>query len=56
MSEQPALFGEEIAVACFFDCPRVVRDSDPEAAHAAMEDHYRADHRDDIAQAVAFIR
>lgn len=56
MTVQPSLFDEEIAVRCFFDCPQVVREVDPDAAHKAMEDHYRADHKGDVASAVAFIR
>lgn len=53
---QPSLFEEEVAVHCFFDCPHVVRDSDPGAAHAAMEAHYQAEHFDDLTQAIAFMR
>ena len=42
-----------IVVHCFFDCPKVIRDTDPHAAHAAMEKHYASAHKADIASAVA---
>jgi hypothetical protein len=57
MPEQPTLFDDlDIAVHCFFDCPEVVRDADPENAHKAMQAHYQAVHAEDVARAIAFMR
>jgi hypothetical protein len=40
-------------VHCFFDCPTVVRDPDPNEAHRLMEEHYATVHRADIDNALA---
>lgn len=51
----PALF-EVVAVRCFFGCDHLVRDTDPAAAHDAMERHYIARHRADLDRAVGWIK
>lgn len=42
---QQALPFDLIVVRCFLsECPHVVEHSDPDAAHAAMEEHYDTTH------------
>lgn len=43
-------------VWCIFRCPVPVRALDPQAAHDAMEDHYAAEHADDIAAMIRRLR
>ena len=43
-------------VWCIFRCPVPVRALDPAAAHDAMEDHYAAEHADDIAAMIRRLR
>lgn len=45
-----------VAVNCFFACEHVTRDGDPQAAHDAMEEHYRAAHWPSIRQIVGWAR
>lgn len=46
---------DQVTVHCFYNCGHVVRDATPQAAHDAMEAHYRAGHREDVAKDRAFL-
>ncbi|MCI3153203.1 hypothetical protein ELQ39_15830 [Streptomyces sp. GB4-14] len=43
------------AVHCFFNCPHVVREGDPDTASKAMEQHYDDTHTADIDRALGFL-
>jgi hypothetical protein len=60
VSQQLDLFADQAtevySVHCFFNCPHIVRKSDPYTASAAMERHYGEQHRADINRAIGFLR
>lgn len=44
-----------VAVTCFFGCGEIIRDPDPQEAHARMERHYSDEHGPAIAAIVEFL-
>lgn len=54
-SDQLALI-ETVAVHCFFGCRHVVLGDTTEAAHDAMEAHYREKHVAQVARIVGSLR
>lgn len=51
-AEQPAALFTVITVHCFFGCPSVIRDIDPQAAHDRMEEHYASAHSTQVSAAI----
>lgn len=51
-AEPPAALCTVITVHCFFGCPSVIRDIDPQEAHDRMEKHYASDHGTQVSDAI----